>query len=87
MRHTHTYSCRLFSRLFRSYFSFFFPGLVWSGLFCCVLVPDTLAFHLTHLDYCGCFVFSLVSQSVTTEFCISLGSRISMDTGCTDVVG
>ena len=45
---------------------FFFFFLLLSGLFCCVLVPGTLAFHLLHtLIYCDCLVYS-VSQSVTT---------------------
>ena len=39
---------------------------IWSGLFCCVLVPGTLAFHLLFtLSNCDWLVYS-VSQSVTT---------------------
>ena len=38
----------------------------WSGLFCCVLVPGALAFHLPYtLIDCDCLVCS-VSQAVTT---------------------
>ena len=45
-------------------FIFFFFS--WSGLFCCVLVPGTLAFHLLYtLISCDCLVYS-VSPSVTT---------------------
>ena len=45
---------------------FVFYFFSWSGLFCCVLVPGTLAFHLlyTLMDR-DCLVYS-VSQSVTT---------------------
>ena len=44
-------------------FVFFF---LWSGLFCCVVVPGTLAFHVVHtLINCDCLVY-FVSQSVTT---------------------
>ena len=44
-------------------FVFYF---LWSGLFCCVLVPGTLAFHLLYtLINCDCLVY-YVSQSVTT---------------------
>ena len=39
---------------------------LWSGLFCCVLVPGTLAIHLLYtLINCDCLVYP-VSQSVTT---------------------
>ena len=46
------------------YFHFF---VIVSGLFCCVLVPGTLAFHLLHAltSNCDYLVYS-VSQSVTT---------------------
>ena len=45
-------------------FAFYFSS--WSGLFCGVLVPGTLAFHLFYtLINCDCVVYS-VSQSVTT---------------------
>ena len=40
---------------------------LWFGLFYCVLVPGTLAFHLLCLDEFRPFGF-LFSQSVTTEF-------------------
>ena len=46
------FSFIFFSSFFLFFFSFFlfFIVQVWSGLFCCVLVPDTLALHLLHLD-------------------------------------
>ena len=45
----------------------FFTFVMVSGLFCCVLVPGTLAFYLLHtLINCDCLVYS-VSQSVTTQ--------------------
>ena len=32
----------------------------WSGLFCCVLLPSTLAFHLLFsLSNCDCLVYSV----------------------------
>ena len=45
-----------------------FLYVLWSGLFCCVLVPGTLlAFHLLYTSTnCDCLVHS-VSQSVTTK--------------------
>ena len=44
----------------------YYDYFLWSGLFCCVLVPGTLAFHLLHSSInCDCLVYS-VSQSVTT---------------------
>ena len=44
----------------------YFLFLLWSGLFCCGLVPGTLAYHLRHtlINY-DCLVYS-ASQSVTT---------------------
>ena len=36
-----------------------FSLVLWSDLFCHVLVPDTLAFHLLYLDEMRLFVFSL----------------------------
>ena len=43
-----------------------FSTFSWSGQFCCVLVPSTLAFRLLHtLINCDCLVYP-VSQSVTT---------------------
>ena len=46
---------------------FVFYFFSWSCLFCCVLVPGTLAFHLLYtLIYCDYLVYS-VSQSVTTN--------------------
>ena len=46
------------------WFLFFVFGL--GGLFCCVLVPGRLEFHLPYLDYLGLFWFFSVSQSATT---------------------
>ena len=46
--------------------SVYFIFLLLSGLFCCVLAPGTLAFHLRYtLVNCDCLVYS-VSQSLTT---------------------
>ena len=45
---------------------FIFCFFLWSGLFCCVSVPGTLALNLLYtLINCDCLVCS-VSQSVTT---------------------
>ena len=46
LHHVLQNSCRLFCLLYLPFFFSFF----WSGLFCCVLVPGTLAFHVPHLD-------------------------------------
>ena len=48
-------------------FVFYQVFVLWSGLFCCVLVPGTLlAFHLLYTSInCDCLVYS-VSQSVST---------------------
>ena len=43
------------------YFSSYFPYFSWSGLFCCVLVPGTLAFHLPYLDELRLLCFFSVS--------------------------
>ena len=54
---------------------------LWSGLFCCVLVPGTLAFHLLYLDELR--LFGLLCLTVCDHRnCISLGWRISTGTGC-----
>ena len=44
-------------RLFLFFLLLLFCSLFWSGLFCCVILPDMLAFHLLYLDNCECFVF------------------------------
>ena len=75
----------LFS-FFSSSFSLCFSFFLWSGLFCCVLVPGTLALHLLYLGELrlfGLLCFTLVYDHI---ICISLGWRISTDSGCTDVV-
>ena len=56
------------------YFFFFhvfpFPLSSWSGLFCCGLVPGTLALHLLHLEELLTVWLTLFHSqpSVTTEF-------------------
>ena len=75
--------CFLFRSLFFFFFLLFFS---WSGLFCCVLVPGTLSFHLLYLDKLRLFVL-LCFTVCDHRICISLGWRISTVSGCTDVVG
>ena len=54
-----TPTCRLFLFVFCFFSLLFF--FLWSGLFCCVLVPRTLAFHLLYpLMNWGCFGFGLL---------------------------
>ena len=53
LRHVVQNSCRFL-------FVLFFLVL-WSGLFCCVLVPGTLAFHLLCVDKLQSFLFFSVS--------------------------
>ena len=47
----------------------------WSGLLCCVLVPDTLlAFHLLYtLIDCDCLVYPVSQSDQIIISCISLG--------------
>ena len=84
-------TCRLFCFVafflfFPSFLFSFFSLFLWSGLFCCVLVPGTLALHLLYLDELrtsGSLCFTVVRDHI---ICISL-RLISTDYGCTDVVG
>ena len=85
-------SCGSFCSVFSFPLCFFFFLLlsslfkVWS--FGCVLVPGTLAFHLLYLDELwlfGLLCFTVFDYIVT--ICISLGWRISTDSGCTNAVG
>ena len=68
---------------------FLFSSSSWSGSFCCVLVPGTLAFISIALRWLIATVFGLVClTAVWVQNFISLGWRISTDFGCTDdVVG
>ena len=62
-RTKHCFSPCYFLKRLRS-LCLFFPFFLWSGLFCCVFVPGTVAFHLLYtLIDCDCKVYS-VSQSV-----------------------
>ena len=46
----------------------------WSDLFCCVLVPGALAFHLLYtLTNCDCLVYSVSPSDHIIISCISLG--------------
>ena len=55
---------------FPFFFFLFFSLFLWSGLFCCVLVPGTLALHLLYVDELRLFglLCFTSSQSVTREF-------------------
>ena len=56
---------------FLLFFFFFFFFFIWSGLFCCVLVPGMLAFHLVYLDEFR--LFGLLCFTVCDyRMCISL---------------
>ena len=53
-------------KCFVFYFIFlFFSFFSWSGLFCCVLVPGTLALHLIYLDELR--VFGLLCFTVVCD--------------------
>ena len=84
LHHIRQYTCCLFCFIFvfflsSSLFLFSsFPLFSWSGLFRCVLVPRTLAFHVTcfSLMNCDCFGFHLLFFTVCDHIsCISLRSR------------
>ena len=52
---------------FQVFSLFLFSLFSWPGLFCCVIVPGTLAFHLLYLDKLQlCLVCSVSQQSVNT---------------------
>ena len=42
-------ACRFFFFFFFLSLFIYFPYIEWSGLFCCGVVPGTLAFHLLYL--------------------------------------
>ena len=76
-------TCRLFCfvAFFLIFFSFlfpFFPLFLWSGLFCCVLEPGTLALHLLYLDDLRLFGLLCFTVVCDHRMCISLGVLMSL---------
>ena len=49
---------------------FLFFLFFWSGLFCCIIVPGTLAFQLPYLDQLRSFMFFCLTES-DHKICIS----------------
>ena len=69
-------TCRLFRIIFSLFSSLFFSFSffsLWSGLFCCVLVPGKLTFHLIYLDELQLFRLRFLTESDHSTICIFLG--------------
>ena len=85
--------CFVFIFLFflLSSFFLFFSIFSWSGLFCCFLVPGTLALHLLYLPClmkCDCCLVYSVSRVCDTTDSVSLSDESARTLGgCADVVG